>query len=305
MALAFASISALPNLRSFRNGVKPHHDHLRIAATRHLPRATGAVIALTREVGKNEKLANALAGISPTVELPCVSTEELEAGIARLTEVLTITNTNNIPQEDTWMIVTSPESARIVIKCWKKAGKPALKNVCSIGGGTSEIFLRNDIAIAFTPTISTFKQLAAQLPTTSYRNVIYPVSSKASPNNVQLLVDRGFNVQRINTYTTETRALSAAELAAAERVDVVTFASPTTVKGWCMNRNLDLDIGRGNSCKQQLHMPVACIGETSAAAARKAGFTNVFYPDKPGMKGWISAIEDAKVMVRERRKESI
>lgn len=284
MHAAFAAISAVPNLRRNLRSLKTHDDHFQ--CTRYVPRASGtAVIALTREVGKNEKLANALSGISPTVELPCVSTVQIEKGITELTEAL------SRQPDDSWLIVTSPESARIVIRCWKNAGKPLLRNVCSIGSGTSELFVRNSISIAFTPTISTFKELARQLPLSSaLTKVVYPVSSKASQKNVQLLVDRGFGVQRIDTYTTETRQHSAEELKA--DVDVVTFASPTTVRGWCANRGMREDL------------PVACIGETSAAAARKAGFAHVFYPDKPGIRGWVNAIEDAKVMVRE-RKESM
>ena len=38
-----------------------------------------------------------------------------------------------------------------------------------------------------------------------------------------------------------------------------------------------------------------CIGEVSANASKRAGLTNVFYPEKPGIDGWVeSAIDSLK-----------
>jgi len=33
-----------------------------------------------------------------------------------------------------------------------------------------------------------------------------------------------------------------------------------------------------------------CIGETSAAEARRVGFTNVRYPSSPGMQSWADEV---------------
>ena len=64
-------------------------------------------------------------------------------------------------------------------------------------------------------------------------------------------------------------------------MDVVTFASPSTVKGWVANVGVHRDL------------PVACIGVTSGDAAREAGFTQVFYAPQPGIDGWVDSIERA------------
>ena len=40
-------------------------------------------------------------------------------------------------------------------------------------------------------------------------------------------------------------------------------------------------------------MAVACIGSTTAIAAEKQGFQRVFFPDQPGIEGFVSAITDA------------
>eukprot|EP00959_Pyramimonas_sp_CCMP1952_P183728 3841699-Pyramimonas_sp.AAC.1 len=37
----------------------------------------------------------------------------------------------------------------------------------------------------------------------------------------------------------------------------------------------------------------ACIGETSAAACKKNGIPNVFFPEKPGIDGWVDSVLEA------------
>jgi len=39
--------------------------------------------------------------------------------------------------------------------------------------------------------------------------------------------------------------------------------------------------------------PAACIGETSADACRRAGFSQVFFPESPGLDSWADAVEQA------------
>lgn len=41
------------------------------------------------------------------------------------------------------------------------------------------------------------------------------------------------------------------------------------------------------------HIAVACIGSTTAIAAEKQGFQRVYFPDQPGIEGFVSAITDA------------
>lgn len=38
---------------------------------------------------------------------------------------------------------------------------------------------------------------------------------------------------------------------------------------------------------------VACIGSTTAIAAEKQGFQQVYFPDQPGIEGFVAAITDA------------
>ncbi len=182
-------------------------------------------------------------------------------------------------------MISSPESANVFVESWRKGGEPEIGRIAAIGDATGEVLEQAGIHIGFQPSKATFRYLAAELPDPSQYGgeVLYPASAKASDNNVRLLEERGFKVCRINTYSTETALWSDAERAMYDLVDVATFASPTTVKGWVKN------------ISEKRDLPVACIGETSAAAAKSAGFTKVFYPKSPGIAGWVDAIREASL----------
>ncbi|KAL0325636.1 UNVERIFIED_CONTAM: Uroporphyrinogen-III synthase, chloroplastic [Sesamum radiatum] len=44
---------------------------------------------------------------------------------------------------------------------------------------------------------------------------------------------------------------------------------------------------------QQWDNAVACIGETTAVAAKKLGLQNVYFPANPGLEGWVNSILEA------------
>jgi uroporphyrinogen-III synthase len=113
--------------------------------------------------------------------------------------------------------------------------------------------------------------------------VLYPASALASSTVPDGLAAKGYRVTRLSTYSTRPTEWGAREAEAVRLVDVVTFAAPSAVKSWVRNVGVDAQTR------------VACIGETSAAAAVSAGFSasHVFFPDEPGMRGWVAAVGDA------------
>lgn len=60
---------------------------------------------------------------------------------------------------------------------------------------------------------------------------------------------------------------------------VVALASPSATEIWAER------VGTSR--------PAACIGETSAEACRRAGFSQVFFPESPGLDGWADSVEQA------------
>ena len=90
------------------------------------------------------------------------------------------------------------------------------------------------------------------------------------------LQSRGFGTRRLETYTTLPAAWAAEEEQRARGAAVVSFGSPSAVRAWAERA--------GTSAV------AACIGETSAAAARKAGFARVLCPESPGVAAWAETI---------------
>ena len=89
---------------------------------------SAGTVLLTREAGKNHALAAALdkKGI-PCVEVPLVAT-----GPGRHAEHLA--DTLQSDQFD-WIVVTSPEAARVLVDAWQSCKFPPVLRVAPVGKG--------------------------------------------------------------------------------------------------------------------------------------------------------------------------
>ena len=242
-----------------------------------------AAVVVTRERGKNSGLLEALAaaGVS-AYEAPLVeSVQGPEYGDFP----------GALRSKYDWVIVTSPEGAKTLRRGWEEAGRPAL-SVASLGEGTTRALLdglEGDPATsallkpAFMPSVANAKTLAAELPAPSgggdvSARCLYPASAIAGSQLQDALAARGFKVNRLNVYSTaKVTGLSAADVAAFKAARVVAFASPSAVRSYMSA------VGDRAVC-------AVCIGGTSAAAAEEAGFREVHFPAKPGLKNWVATI---------------
>ncbi|KAI3758978.1 hypothetical protein L6452_06551 [Arctium lappa] len=173
----------------------------------------------------------------------------------------------------------------------KAAGTPSVK-VAVVGTGTASIFdeatpsSKQLVEVAFTPSKATGKVLASELPKYESERctVLYPASAKASHDIEEGLSKRGFQITRLNTYTTEpVEHVDQMILQQSLSASVVAVASPSAVRAW-VNLLPEPENWSGS---------VACIGETTASAARKLGFRRVYYPSSPCLQGWVDSILDA------------
>lgn len=276
-------------------------------------------VVLTREAGKNGKLAAALAqrGLS-TLELPLVQTAEgPDAGAlpgfiseaAKAEEEGCSVESNRKAYE--WIIVTSPESASVFVGGWKAAGSPEKVRVAAVGTGTARALSAAGFSprVEFTPSVANAVTLAAELPFVKggCRRVLYPASAKAGSDLQEGLAARGFEVDRLNTYTTlpvPRGDLPAEAVAAARRAAVVALASPSAAKAW-----LEVIAGSESTSSSSSStsssaicggVAAACIGSTTADAARKAGYERVFAPEEPGLAGFVEAVVDALEEMKKR-----
>eukprot|EP00270_Netrium_digitus_P001003 TRINITY_DN11119_c0_g1_i1.p1 TRINITY_DN11119_c0_g1~~TRINITY_DN11119_c0_g1_i1.p1 ORF type:complete len:366 (+),score=63.81 TRINITY_DN11119_c0_g1_i1:76-1098(+) len=245
--------------------------------------SSAAEVVLTRERGKNEKLRNALAAEGVlSLELPLIEHRE-GPDAAELPATL-----SDKQKHFDWVVVTSPEAAHVFLEGWRAAGRPNLR-LAVVGAGTGQVFEENahkdgSLKVAFTSSKATAKCLASELPkdTNSTAHVLYPASAKAGNDLESGLQERGFDVTRLNTYSTETvQQVDVDVLREALKAPVVTFASPTAVRAW-------MEVSGG-----EWRGAAACIGSTSAQAARKAGIREVFCPDSPGIEGWVASVLEA------------
>ncbi|KAL0351969.1 UNVERIFIED_CONTAM: Uroporphyrinogen-III synthase, chloroplastic [Sesamum calycinum] len=192
------------------------------------------------------------------LELPLIQHMQLPE-LDKLSSVLSSTSFD-------WIVITSPEAGVVFLDAWKAAGTPKLR-VGVVGAATGKV-------------------LAAELP--DYGNarctVLYPASVKASNEIEDGLVKRGFAVTRLNTYTTEpVSQVDQMVLEQALLAPVIAVASPSAIRAWV---SLIPEA-------QQWDNAVACIGETTAVAAKKLGLQNVYFPANPGLEGWVNSILEA------------
>ncbi|XP_019084465.1 PREDICTED: uroporphyrinogen-III synthase, chloroplastic-like isoform X4 [Camelina sativa] len=207
-------------------------------------------VVVTRERGKNNQIIKALEkhGIS-SLELPLIQ-HAPGPDFDRLASVLT-------DKSFDWIIITSPEAGSVFLEAWKAASSPKVQ-IGVVGAGTARVFeeamqsAEGLLHVAFTPSIE------------------------------DGLSKRGFEVFRLNTYTT---SVDTVLLQQALSAPVLSVASPSTVGAWL---NLIQNEEQWSNC-------VACIGETTASAARRRGLKNVYYPEKPGLEGWVESIMEALV----------
>ena len=242
----------------------------------------GAVrrIALTREAGANDKLAALLADIGTgagagarweCVEIPCIAFGPGDDSAALPAA---------LGQSDC-VVLTSPQAATVFLDAWRAAGQPQGLRLATVGKGTSKPLLKAGLAPVFEPSDSTAETLAAALPAELGPRVLYPSSAIAENTLVRGLESRGFAVTRLSTYDTVPADWSPAQLALARSCDIVTFASPSTVRVWAERVGVS-------------QQRAVVIGPTSAKACRSAGWPEerVACPEgSKGLEAWADLVK--------------
>lgn len=166
----------------------------------------------------------------------------------------------------TYVVVTSPEAAKVFLAGWTEAGKPSVPVAC-VGKATGDALRAKGVTPAFTPSKATGETLAAEIPIVPpsagdgvsgdaaaagagvavgaddggstakeekrpSRRVLYPASAKAQKTVETGLQARGFEVRRLNTYDTVPATWDETAGSAAAAAAVAAFGSPSAVKTW-------------------------------------------------------------------------
>jgi hydroxymethylbilane synthase len=236
-----------------------------VAAAGGSPAASPRVL-VTREPGRPGALARALAArglepvVAPTVELRPVETggplDEAAAALSRYA----------------WVVVTSAAGAAALADAAARAGTSlAEARLAAVGGATAGELARRGGRVEFVPSRATGAALAAELPFDGGQRILLARADAAGEALPAALRARGALVEEAVAYqTVEAPGASrrAVEQALSTGVAAIAFTSGSTIRG------LLALLGPGER-EAALRTPACCIGPTTAAAARSAGFAHV------------------------------
>ncbi len=157
--------------------------------------------------------------------------------------------------------------------------------LAAVGPATAAALRRYGLTADLTPEHATGRDLAAALPDVAGQHILLPRSDRALRDLPEALAARGAQITEIVAYTLKPAAPNPAGLAAVDagEIDVAVFFSPSALSGLAalLNRSL----------VEALHgVAVACIGPTTAAAARELGLQADIVSDMPTVEGLVNAL---------------
>ncbi len=227
---------------------------------------------VTREPGRPGALAGALRArgldpvVIPTVELrPAVRGGALDEAVANLGRY-------------GWVIVTSAAGAEALVGAVRRTGATlAGARIAAVGAATAWALAIRGEGAAFIPSRASGAALAEELPVARGDAILVARSDAADDVLPARLRARGALVDAVVAYhTVEAPEAARLPLRAALRdgIDVIVFTSGSTVRGL-------LALLAPNDRGAALQVPACCIGPSTAAAAREAGFVRVVEAQTP------------------------
>ncbi|MDI6726925.1 MAG: uroporphyrinogen-III C-methyltransferase [Smithellaceae bacterium] len=172
-----------------------------------------------------------------------------------------------------WIIFTSANGVRFFFQRLKERGRDIrdLKGIkiCAVGPATAALIEARGIKVDLVPKSYLSEGIAAafQGMDMSGKKILLPRAELARDVVPAALSGLGAQVAPIVVYRTVSTAGKRAEIAGhidEGKVDVITFTSPSTVKGFLEIWGEDKPLPKG--------IRIACLGSVTGAAARKAGF---------------------------------
>jgi uroporphyrinogen-III synthase len=227
---------------------------------------TRARVIVTRPADDAGPTIDALeaAGFA-TVSIPTIDIRAEPPG----TSLDTTTATAAAP--GTWLVATSRNGVRAAIAALDRAGvAPSAARWAVVGRGSAALLADRGVEPTV-PSRPLGRVLAEELPLSPGERVLLVRGDLADPATVARFAARGVAVTEVVAYRTHegpesSRAALAAALA--EPVDAILFASGSAVRGL-------LALLGPVERRAALATPACCIGPTTAAAARDAGFLRV------------------------------
>lgn len=185
-----------------------------------------------------------------------------------------------------WLVFTSSNAVAAVADRLRSVGtQPDWSQVAiaAVGAQTRDavraVFGRD---ADFLPEQANARGLAQGLPVPRAARVLLPQTDRADSATAQILRDRGAAVSTVVAYRTVmgSGGIDLAAQVSQGNIQALTFASPSAVE-FLLQR-----------CPQPqlLALPAACIGATTARAARRLGFARLVVPPVGGLSKMLEAL---------------
>lgn len=230
-------------------------------------RLAGRTVVVTRTGERARGLVDALerAGAT-TLELPLTRQVEPEDGGAALRAAAATV------QDNGWVVLTSVNAVDRFMGALRDARALGAVLVAAVGPATADALRRAGVEPDLVPAEHSARALVEEFPdagTTHVRRVLFPSADLAPGTIAEGLAQKGWDVRRVEAYRTVPRtAPEPALLEVVAAADALTFTATSTVQAF-----LALRTAAGVPVTPPAH--VVCIGPTTAAAARAAGFEGV------------------------------
>lgn len=184
-----------------------------------------------------------------------------------------------------WVVFTSANGVRylqtIADKIGLKLSNFELPVVAAIGKKTAEVAKKAGFTVNFQPARADSATLGSELRPTEGKKILLLRTTLASNELAKQLTDRGGVVTDLPIYQTEPiskQSLEFSKLLQEDKVDFITFSSPSAVQGFSQRLNT-VDF-----VKAKL-LPVVAIGPSVVEALKELGFYNINVAQEPTPEG--------------------
>lgn len=235
----------------------------------------GKRIVVTRAASQAQALTARLERLgAQTLQIPVIETRAPEDSRA-LDRVV-----GELDEYD-WIVFASVHGVAAVLERTPCLSGP---RIAAVGPTTAAELNRCGVHVALIAAKHDAESLVAELchQGVADARVLLPQAVGGLPTLQEGLTACGAQVTRVDAYRTALLPidLEAARSVVSYKVDALTFTSPSTVRGFVQGME---DLGY----LPPRRIPVFCIGDTTASAAREAGLVPRGIADPPGLDGLV------------------
>lgn len=221
---------------------------------------SGRTVLVTRARRQAAPLCDALAALGArAIALPVIALEPLPPG--------DVSDSLGRLGEYDWIVFTSANAVRFFWSLKGGTGRDSLPpgvRIAAIGPATAAALRETGATPSVVPTAFRAAELPAAMGAIAGSRILLPRSAQGRDETLAVLEAAGARVEHLAIYRTVFTRPPAAELRLLdERIDAVTFASPSAVNGFnALGRPAQAVMARA---------ALACIGPVTGAAVRALG----------------------------------